>query len=523
MCKNKFLSLDEALSLIKDGACIVSSGICMSGFPEETIAGLERKFLESGSPKHLNWVAAAGQGCWEPDKGLQHVAHEGLLDSMIISHYGLTDKLARMAEENKIIAYNLPFGALIDMYRAAAQGMPGHITKVGLKTYVDPRLEGGRLNERTKEDIVKLIHIEEEEFLMYRAPKIDVAIIRGTTADQYGNISFEEESLPADMRIIAMAARACGGKVICQVKYTCERLMTDQVAIPGIFVDHVVVAEHPEVGHKQSGLEVYQPSMSGHVFVPTDSVAALKFDAKKVIARRAAMELKPDAVINLGIGMPEGIANIAAEEGIADKIVMTSESGAIAGIPMGGKNFGSVQNAWATVEIGEQFLFYDGGGLDATFLGLAEVNPQGSVNVSRFGSAVTGCGGFINISQNTPNIIYCGTFTAGGLKEEIKGGKLQIIQEGRQKKFLQQIQQITFSGEFAAEVNQNVLYITERAVFKLVKDGLELIEIAPGVDLKKDILEQMEFEPKIAGELKMMDSVLFEEIWGGLDEYISNK
>ena len=225
MCKNKFLSLDEALSLIKDGACIVSSGICMSGFPEETIAGLERKFLESGSPKHLNWVAAAGQGCWEPDKGLQHVAHEGLLDSMIISHYGLTDKLARMAEENKIIAYNLPFGALIDMYRAAAQGMPGHITKVGLKTYVDPRLEGGRLNERTKEDIVKLIHIEEEEFLMYRAPKIDVAIIRGTTADQYGNISFEEESLPADMRIIAMAARACGGKVICQVKYTCERLM----------------------------------------------------------------------------------------------------------------------------------------------------------------------------------------------------------------------------------------------------------------------------------------------------------
>ena len=345
---------------------------------------------------------------------------------------------------------------------------------------------------------------------MYKTPKIDVALIRGTSADAYGNISFEEEALPVDMRLIAMAAKACGGKVIVQVKYSCERLMTDKVVIPGIFVDAVVVSEEPEKNHRQTQLHFYDPSLSGRVFVAQDAIASLPLNAKKVISRRAAMELTRGAVINLGVGTPEGIANIAAEEGVSDLITMTSESGAVAGVPLGGKAFGSVQNAWAIVEQEVQFDFYDGGGLDVSYLGLAEADRVGNVNVSHFGTNVTGCGGFINISQTTQNLVYCGTFTAGGLKETIGDGKLTILQEGRQKKFIDKVQQITFSGEYGAEIGQNVLYVTERAVFKLVEGGLKRIEIAPGVDLQKDILDQMEFTP-IVEDYKLMDERLFRE------------
>ena len=505
---SKVISLEDAIGLINNGDCIATSGICMSGVPEEIMKGIEKSFLEKGEPKSLKAIFAAGQGCWDDVHGWQHMAHEGLLASVIAGHYGTCASLGKLIEENKIIGYNLPQGVIVDLFHEAVKGMPGHITKLGLKTFVDPRIEGGKLNAKTTEDIVKVVNIDDEEYLMYKTPNIDVAIIRGTTADMYGNISFEEEALPVDMRVIAMAAKACGGKVIVQVKYTCDRLMTDKVAIPGIFVDAVVISKDPVENHRQTQLFFYDPSMSGHSFVPTDDIASLPLDAKKVISRRAAMELSKGAVINLGVGTPEGVANVAAEEGISDLITMTSESGAVAGIPMGGKAFGAVQNAWAVVEQGIQFDFYDGGGLDVTYLGLAEVDPIGNVNVSHFGTNVTGCGGFINISQNTPNLVYCGTFTAGGLKEEVSNGKLTIVKEGRNKKFIKQVQQITFSGEYGAEIGQNVLYVTERAVFKLVKGGLKLIEVAPGIDVKKDILDQMEFEP-IVEDYKLMDSRLF--------------
>lgn len=519
---NKVISLEEAVALIKNGDCVATSGICMAGVPEELMMGIEDSFLKTGKPNNLKGIFAAGQGCWDDIHGWQHFAHEGLLSSIIAGHYGTCARLGKLVEDNKIIGYNLPQGVIVDMFHEAVKGMPGHITKLGLKTFVDPRIEGGKLNSKTTEDLVKVITIDNNEYLMYKTPKIDIALIRGTTADMYGNISFEEEALPVDMRLIAMAAKARGGKVIAQVKYTCERIMTDKVAIPGIFIDAVVVSKDPVSNHRQTQMYFYDPSMSGHSFVSTDDIPSLPLNAKKVITRRAAMELTKGAVINLGVGTPEGVANVAAEEKASDLITMTSESGAVAGIPLGGKAFGAVQNAWAIVEQGVQFDFYDGGGLDVTYLGLAEVDPVGNVNVSHFGTNVTGCGGFINISQNTPNIVYCGTFTAGGLKEEIKDGKLSIIKEGRSKKFIKKVQQITFSGEYGAEIDQNVLYITERAVFKLVKGGLKLLEIAPGIDLQKDILDQMDFKP-IIGYYKVMDSTLFSEGAIGLRDIILSK
>lgn len=521
---SKVISLEEAIALIKDGDCIATSGICMEGVPEEILAGIEKSFLETGKPANLHAIFAAGQGCWDDEHGWQHMAHEGLVTHVIAGHYGTCKSFGKLVEEEKAVGYNLPQGVIVDLFHEAVKGMPMHITKLGLKTFVDPRIEGGKVNKLAKEaeDIVKVVEIDGEEYLSYKTPKIDVAIVRGTTADAFGNISFEEEALPIDMRVLAMAAHACGGKVIVQVKYTCDRLMTDKVAIPGIFVDAVVVSREPEKSHRQTQQYFYQPSISGHTFVATDAIPEMAFDTRKLISRRAAMELTPGAVINLGVGMPEGIANIAAEEGVSDLITMTSESGAVAGVPMGGQSFGAVQNAWAVVEQEVQFDFYDGGGLDVCYLGLAEADRVGNVNVSHFGTNVTGCGGFINISQTTQNLVYCGTFTAGGLKEKIEDGKLVILQEGRSKKFINEVQQITFSGEYGAEVGQNVLYITERAVFKLVPGGLKLLEVAPGVDLQKDILDQMEFTP-IIEDYKLMDERLFREDKINLKEIMLSK
>ena len=521
---SKVISMDQAIAMIPDGACVATSGIALNGFPEDIIAAIEESFLATGKPCKLNMIHAAGQGAWDDEHGYQHLAHEGLIESTIAGHLGTSKKYGTMAEQNKIKAWNMPQGIVDDMFHATLKGMPGHITKLGLKTFVDPRLEGGRCNSITTEDIVKVIEIDGEEYLMYKAPKIDIALIKGTTADKFGNISLEEEPLPVDMRLIAMATRACGGKIICQVKYTCERLMTDKVAIPGIFIDAVVVTRDAEKYHRQTAAVFYDPSISGHTFIPTDAVARIPLDAKKVIARRSTMELKPGAIINLGVGAPEKVANVAAEEGCADLITMTSESGAVAGVPMGGKSFGAVQNAWGVIEELTQFDFYDGGGLDVTFLGLAEADEKGNVNVSHFGTSVTGCGGFINISQTTPVLVYCGTFTAGGLKERFEDGRLYIDKEGKNKKFLKSVQQITFSADFANETGQKVIYVTERAVFQLVPEGLKLIEIAPGADLQKDILDQMEFAPIIPeGGPALMDAKFFMEDNFGLYDVMMAK
>ena len=508
---SKIVSMDTALDLIRDGAVVGTSGFMIAGTPESVFRAMGERYAETGHPRDLTCVFCASQGNAE-GQGYDHLAQDGMIAKIIGGHFGLTPKLGKYMAENKCQAYNYPLGVVAGIFRAAIQQRPGELTKVGLKTFVDPRLEGGKINAVTTEDLVKVVEFEGEEWLWYPTPKFDVAIIRGTTGDEDGNITIEHEPVNLEMRTIAMAVKACGGKVIVQVKNAVRAgsLTADRVEIPGIFVDAVVVSPDPIEEHRQTKAYFYDPSMSGHINVPVDSIPPLPLDVRKVLARRAAMELTPHAVINLGIGVPEGVAVVAAEEGFGDQLTMTTESGVMGGIPCGGGAFGAGQNALGILDMRTMFDFYDGGGLDMTVLGLAEVNAKGDINVGRFGPKTPGCGGFINISQNTGKVVFCGSFTSGGLELEIGNGALHIIREGRNRKFVETVQQVTYSGEYGASIGQEVLYVTERAVFRLTRAGIVLTEIAPGVDLQKDVLDQMGFLPILSKDLKQMDPRIFQ-------------
>ena len=421
-----------------------------------------------------------------------------------------------LALANKIEAYNLPQGVISHMYRDIAAHKVGTITHVGLYTFVDPRNGGGKLNSATTEDIVKIVNIEGQERLLYKSFPINVVFVRGSYADEYGNCTVHHEIGPIDVTAMAQACRNSGGKVIVQVEKVVQGGTLDPklVAIPGIYVDAIVIGSAED--NMQCLGTPYDGSLTGEYRIPMDAIPPIPLDAKKIIARRAAMELPQDAIVNLGTGAPEKIANVAAEEGISDKMTLTVEAGSIAGVPMGGTQFGASANAMAIIPHNVQFDFYQGGGLDVAFLGLAETAPNGDLNVSKFGTRLAGAGGFIDITQNAKKVVYCGTFTAKGLKTECRDGALVITQEGAKKKFVQQVEHITFSGKYAVEVGQPVLYITERAVFELRPDGVTLIEIAPGIDLQTQVLDQMEFMPKIAPDLKLMDSRIFREEKMGL-------
>lgn len=507
-------TVEEAVSMIKDGSVVAVEGFVGVGHPEEITSAMEKIFLEKGAPKNLTLIYAAGQGDTK-DKGLNHLAHEGLVSRIIGGHWGLAPKLQKMALENKVQAYNLPQGVLAQLFRDIAAKKVGVITHVGLKTFIDPRVEGGKLNEVTKDDIVKVVNIDGKERLFYPSIPIDVAIIRATYADEKGNLSLEKEAASLETVSIAQAAKNSGGIVIAQVESIVKTGTLDPklVKVPGIYVDAVVVAK-PE-NQMQTFGEVYNPAYTGDIKVPVDAVKPMAMNERKIISRRAAMELTPDVAVNLGIGLPEGIANVANEEGIGDTMTLTVEAGPVGGVPAGGQSFGASTNVECILDEPYQFDFYDGGGLDIAFLGLAQCDKAGNVNVSKFGPKIPGCGGFINITQNSKKVVYCGTFTAGGLKVEVNDSKLIIAQEGKAKKFIPQVEQITFSGDYAKESGQQVMYITERAVFELRAEGLVLTEIAPGMDLEKDILAQMNFKPVIADDLKTMDGRIFRnEIMG---------
>lgn len=514
----KFVSAKEAISYIKNGDTIIVTGFVGNGVPEELLEALAQRFKQSQTPKNLTFMYAAGQGDGK-ERGLNRIAHEGLVKRVVGGHWNLAPKLGKLAIENKIEAYNLPQGTITHWFREMAGRKPGVISKVGLNTFVDPRVEGGKINEITKEEIVEVINLNGEEWLWYKPFKVDVAFIRATYADQRGNLSFEKESVLVETLPAAQAVKASGGIVIAQVEKIVKNGELDckAVQVPGITVDYIVECSDVEELHRQTNASLYNPAYSGQERVQLSSLKPMELDERKVVARRAAMELPANAAVNLGIGMPEGVAMVAAEEGIGDTMTLTVEAGPIGGVPAGGGDFGSATNPEVIMKQHEQFDFYDGGGLDITFLGLAETDAKGNLNVSKFKGRVAGCGGFINISQNTKNVVFCGTFTAGGLKVEVKDGQLSIVEEGRNKKFLREVEQITFSGDYANKVGQKVLYITERAVFKLTPLGLELIEIAPGVDLDKDILAQMEFNPIISPELKLMDARIFKREAMGLN------
>lgn len=506
--KSKVISIEKAVGLIKNGATVAVGGFVGSAHPEEITLQIEKHYLEKQVPNNLTLVFAAGQGDGK-DRGLNHLGHEGLVHKIIGGHWALTPKLQKLALENKVEAYNLPQGVISHLYRDIAAGKPGTITHVGLKTFIDPRIEGGKLNEVTKEDIVKLINIEDKEYLLYKAFPIDVVLLRATYADEDGNATMEKEAITVDATAMAQAAKNSGGIVILQVEKVVAKSSLDprKVKIPGIYVDAIVVSSSEN--HMQTFGESFNPAYCGDTKVPVDSIEPLPLNERKVIARRCAKELVPNAVTNLGIGIPEGIAIVANEEGIGDQMTLTVEPGGIGGVPAGGLSFGASTNPVCILDQSSQFDFYDGGGLDSAFLGLAQCDKSGNINVSKFGTKVAGCGGFINITQNAKKVIYCGTFTAGGLKVKVGDGKLIIENEGKAKKFVNAVEQITFSGEYASSIGQTVLYVTERAVFKLTTDGLVLEEIAPGVNLENDVLAHMEFKPIISPELKLMDENMF--------------
>ncbi len=505
---SKVKTMSEALDLIKDGSVVATTGFVHWALPDEVFKAIEDRFLETGHPADLTCVFTGSAGL--NGTGYDRLGHKGLISKVIAGHIGLTPNIPALINANECQAYNFPLGVISELFRCSTQGRKGLMTKVGLRTFVDPRLEGGKMNAVTTEDLVKVVEFDGEEWLYYPTPKFDIAIIRATTADKYGNLSVEHESGRLDPKNVAMAVRAAGGKVIAQVKYISDdKLPAASVEVPGYFVDAVVESAEPEKYHRMTTNVFYDNRYCGMVNIPVADVKPLSLNVRKVIARRCAMELTPNSLVNLGIGIPELVAAVAGEEGFSNEMTLTSEDGIVGGIPGAADLFGCGINSSATVTMPEIFDIYNGGNLDLAVLGLAEVNKKGDNNVGKFGPKIPGCGGFINISQSTPKVVFCGAFTAGGTKYEIGNGELHIVNEGKAKKFVKEVQQVTYSGEYGASVGQKVLYVTERAVFELTEEGLMLTEIAPGVDLQKDILDQMEFEPVISKDLKKMDARIF--------------
>ena len=506
--KNKVISAEEAIALISDGDVMCTTGFVQSCVPEALHAALEKRFCDTASPKGLTLIMCAGAG---DSKGLGtgRLHHEGLLSRVIAANFGRMPKVAQAAQENKITGYNLPQGVISKLYRSCASGSPGLFTKVGLHTYVDPRLGGGKVNTATTEDIVNLVEVEGQEWLFYKATKIDVALIRATSADPSGNLSMEKECLTLDVLAQAMAAHNNGGVVIAQVERIVEHgsIKPKDVKVPGILVDCVVVAQSPEMHRMNYGV-MYDAGLAGEIRVPVDAMARMELDERKIIARRAAFELPLNGVINLGVGVPDGVARVANEEKVTPYIVMTTEAGAIGGVLASGSSFGASANAHSIIDQNEMFDFYHGGGLDLTCLGMAECDQFGNVNTSRFGGRLNGCGGFIDISQNSRAVVFAGTFTVGGLQVSLAYGKLTIVKEGKARKFVSNVEQVTFSGKYAASRSQPVIYVTERCVFQLTPGGLELIEVAPGIDIEKHILAQMDFKP-IINKPQPMDRRIF--------------
>ncbi|MEM0949647.1 MAG: CoA-transferase [Pseudomonadota bacterium] len=504
---NKTVSPEAAAALISDGDTVTTSGFVGIGVPEALLKAIKARFAEQGAPRGLTLFFAAGQGDGG-ERGLNRLEGEGLLARVIGGHWGLIPKIGKLAADGRIEAYNLPQGVISQMFRDIAAGKPGTLSKVGLETFVDPRKGGGKLNGVTTDDIVRLMDFDGEECLFYKSRPIDVALLRGTTADTAGNVTMEHEALTIDNLAQAMAAKNSGGVVIVQVEQVVARgtLNPREVQIPGPLVDAVVLAEPAD--HMQTFRTQYSPAFTGRYRTPPEGTEPMPLDVRKVIARRAAFELPVNGVVNLGIGMPEGVAAVAREEKLLDHLTLTAEPGVIGGQPASGLDFGAAENTDAVIAQNQQFDFYDGGGLDLAVLGMAEVDGTGTVNVSKFGPRLAGAGGFINISQNAQKVVFTGTFTSVALDVLVDDGTVAIRSEGKIRKFVETVEHVTFFGPRAARQGQPVLFVTERAVFRLRPEGLELVEIAPGVDAERDVIGQMAFKP-IVEELALMDGRIF--------------
>jgi propionate CoA-transferase len=503
----RVIGFDEAVGLVHDGDTLLIGG---SGgghaVPEALIVALEQRFLKSGGPRAITLLHPVGLGD-NQNQGVGRLAHPELLKRIVTGALVNTPAIQEMALLDTVEAYTLPQGALSQLMREMAAGRPGLVSHVGLNTFVDPRYGGGRQSPSAREELVELVTLAGREWLFYKPFHVDIAFLRGSTVDEDGNVTMEQEAVFGEMLSMAQATRRCRGVVIVQVARLARRgtLPPKQVKIPGMLVDLVVL----DPDQRQTYLTDYSPSYAGELRVPLNEISPLSFDARKIISRRAALELFPGAICNLGTGISTGIANLAAEEGILEQIVLTNEQGLIGGAPASGVDAGAAMNYDAMIDQPYQFDFYDGGGLDLAFLSFAQVDGEGSVNVSRFGNRIIGIGGFQNIAQNAKTVVFSGTFTTGGLDISWENGQTVIHKEGRFSKFVTQLEQVSYNGKYAAQQGQTVIYITERAVFQREVDGLVLVEIAPGINLEHDILAQMEFQPRISTHLKQMDPRLF--------------
>jgi propionate CoA-transferase len=504
----KLASAEEAIRLVEDGDTVAVCGCENILLPEKLLGALEAGFLATGHPRHLTEIHPLLHGM-NIGVGLEHFAHEGMTDCVIGSGFSFlkTSLMTRMLLDDKLEGYVVPMGTVYALLRTAAAGSPFHLTDVGIGTFVDPRAGGGQVNARSRRELCSLELVREREYLLYPVIPIDVAIIRGTTADTNGNITLEDEPVSLGVRVLAMAARNCGGKVIAQVRRLAERgtLNPARVVVPGILVDAVVVDPSQSV----SGGAALNPALTGEIRLPLETIPPLPLDARKVILRRASEEVRPGTIVNLGVGIPVDIPRIALESGRPDATTFFPEQGSIGGVPGGRAVFGTNINPEALLDSADVFDFFLGGGLDTTFLGFGQIDREGNVNVSRFGDIMPGCGGFIDITHRTKNVVFCGTFTSGGLGVEVGDGILRITAEGRNRKLVREVEQVTFNARAAGARGQRVTYVTERAVFRLEPGGMVMTEIAPGVQLERDILPGMDFRVTMSPGLRLMADRLF--------------
>lgn len=523
MLKANFITAQAAAEMVQDGKTICTIGMTLVSASESVLKALEKRYLDTGHPHSMTLLHSCGQS--DRERGIQHFAHEGLVTRIIGSHWGLQPRWMDMIAGNKVEAYCLPQGQLAQLYRSMACGLPGKMSKVGLGTFVDPRVEGGKMNDRTKPlpDLVEVLEVKGEEYLFYNAIPIDYCLIRGTCCDEMGNLTTDEEAMKLEVLPAVLATKRFGGKVIAQVRDVAQTgtLNAKSVTVPGVFIDAVVVCDNPLEDHRQTSSWYFDASYCGQLRVPQGAIEPPPFNVRKFIARRAAMEVYPGSVVNLGTGIPNDmVGKVCNEEGIADDIMITVESGMYGGVQAGGADFGIAQNLYAMISHHEQMDYYNGTGVDITFMGAGELDGEGNVNATKMGSRCTGAGGFIDITQNAKKVVFCATFTAVGTQYGFAANEVQIVREGSVRKMVGRVAQISFNGKLAREKGQKVVFITERAVFELVPEGVLLTELAPGIDLQRDVLDLMDFKPLIGENLKIMDSALFRDGPFGLKQMV---
>lgn len=529
MKKPNVLTAAEAVDLIQDGSTICTIGMTLISASESILKEIENRFLKENHPQNLTYFHTCGQASIGMPGGMTHLAHEGLLKRVIGGHWGQSANMMDLIAGNKIEAFNLPQGQMANMFHSMALKEPGKISKVGIGTYIDPRIEGGKMNQKTKDcgyDEVAIVTIDGEDYIQYKEVPIDTLLIRGTFADENGNISTAHEAMVLEVLPAVMATKRWGGKVIVQVERIVKAgsLNPKEVTIPGVLVDAVVECENPLEDHRQTRSWYYDPSYSGQGLAPEMATEAIPLTERKVIGRRAMMELTPDQIINIGTGIPNDVVGaIISEEDLSDIVMVTVESGIYGGTPQKTIDFGISMNAQALIPHDRQFELYNGAGIDYTFMGAGEMDEEGNVNATKMGPKAPGAGGFIDITATAKNVIFCSTFTGGGLKTQFSDNGLKIEQEGKFKKMVKKVQQVSYNGKIALANGQNMFFVTERAVFKMTENGPMLIEIAKGLDLQKDVLDQMEFKPLIAEELKITDTTLYGDGKVQMREHILGK